>query len=168
MPWEENVAAMRSELEAKHDAREAVLKLCRVIIQTCSKAIKSVHRHDNATASALVIEAQMLCREARTRVASHGELLYAGYIQDAEKEMVEAALTLAMVRGQELPNATSLGVSAPTYLNGSGEAASELRRFLLDRLRAGEVAEAERLLELMEGVYQDLTTFDFPDSVTGD
>ena len=167
MPWEDNVAVARAELEAKHEARELVLKMCRVIIQTCSKAIKSVHRRDNETALALVAAAREMVREARVMVSSHGELLYAGYIQDAEKEMVEAALTLAMVKGEDLPDSTALGVSAQTYLNGAGEAASELRRFLLDRLRGGDVAEAERLLSLMESVYQDLTTFDFPDSLTG-
>ena len=161
------MAAVRAELEAKHEAREGALKLCRVTIQTCSKAIKCVHRGEFDSAAGHVAEARELAARSRRTVAEHGDLLYAGYIQDSEKEMVEAALTFAMVRGGDLPSASELGVSASTYLNGAGEAASELRRYLLDRLRHGDVGEAERALGLMESVYQELTTFDFPDSVTG-
>jgi translin len=72
-----------------------------------------------------------------------------------------------MVQSKPFPDPAQLGVASQTYLNGIGEAASELRRYLLDRLRQGEVAESERLLGVMETVYQDLTTFDFPDSLTG-
>src|SRR6202035_2577173 len=55
----------------------------------------------------------------------------------------------------------------PAWLNGLAEAASELRRHLLDRLRAGELRRAEELLTAMEDVYDLLVTVDFPDAVTG-
>ncbi len=60
-----------------------------------------------------------------------------------------------------------MGVALPAWLNGLAEAASELRRHLLDRLRAGELAEAERLLGEMDAVYDLLVTVDFPDALTG-
>jgi translin len=47
------------------------------------------------------------------------------------------------------------------------EAASELRRAVLDRLRADDTCEAERLFGLMEDVYELLVTVDYPDAVTG-
>ena len=47
------------------------------------------------------------------------------------------------------------------------EAASELRRQVLDCLRADDTDEAERLLTVMDDVYAMLITVDYPDAVTG-
>ena len=58
-----------------------------------------------------------------------------------------------------------MGLAA--WLNGLAEAASELRRHLLDRLRAGETARGEELLEAMEDVYDMLVTIEYPDAITG-
>ena len=58
-----------------------------------------------------------------------------------------------------------MGLAA--WLNGLAEAASELRRHLLDRLRAGEVDRAEQLLVAMEDVYDMLVTIEYPDAITG-
>ncbi|MCA1668731.1 MAG: hypothetical protein LC793_15300 [Thermomicrobia bacterium] len=52
------------------------------------------------------------------------------------------------------------------YLNGLGEAAGELRRHLLDVLRAGDIAAAETTLALMDDIFGLLVTVDYPDAVT--
>jgi len=66
-----------------------------------------------------------------------------GPLHDAKKELVEAWCTLALVREDALPTPDDIGVDAAAYCNGLAEAASELRRQLLDRLRAGELTRAE-------------------------
>ncbi len=53
------------------------------------------------------------------------------------------------------------------YCNGLAEAASELRRQLLDRLRAGDLARGETLMGVMDEIYALLVTIDYPDGVTG-
>jgi translin len=58
-------------------------------------------------------------------------------------------------------------VEIPAYLNGMAEAASELRRHILDCLRADRLARAEDLLAVMDEVYALLVTVDYPDAVTG-
>jgi translin len=60
-----------------------------------------------------------------------------------------------------------LQVGLPAWLNGLSEAASELRRNLLDRLRAGDVARGEELLQTMEEVLDLLVTVEYPDAITG-
>jgi translin len=47
-----------------------------------------------------------------------------------------------------------------------GEAVGELRRFLLDSLRGGDVARCERLLGAMDEIYSLLVTIDYPDAIT--
>ncbi|HMT21223.1 MAG TPA: hypothetical protein PKE20_08275, partial [Promineifilum sp.] len=62
----------------------------------------------------------------------HAELYFAGYTQDAVKEFVESNLVYALVRNRPLPGPEQLGCEPNTWLNGLAEAASELRRRILD------------------------------------
>src|SRR6185436_19627384 len=73
---------------------------------------------------------------------------------------------LAWVGGLDVPGPDDLDVADAVYLNGLGEAASELRRYALDKLRAGDVAPAEWALATMDDVYGLLVTVDYPDAVT--
>ncbi|MCW5935782.1 MAG: hypothetical protein KIT11_00550 [Fimbriimonadaceae bacterium] len=165
--WEEVVGELRQSLESMHHAREAGLRLCRSIIQASAKCIRHIHRRQFDEAVVLLEDAKGVCSQARRSLGEHPALFYAGYLQDAEKELVEAAAVLAIVRGEAVPNPESLGVGASTYLNGMGEAASECRRYVLDDLRKGNLAAAGRVLGTMEGIFDDLVTFDYPDALTG-
>lgn len=69
--------------------------------------------------------------------------------------------------GSVLPDSSELGIGLVAWLNGLAEAASELRRHLLDRLRAGELSVAEELLGAMEDAYDLLVGIEYPDAMTG-
>jgi translin len=106
-------------------------------------------------------------REAQDAVGPHPAVAHAGFLHDAEKEYAEAILTAALIDGGPLPDHHQIGVGLPAWCNGLAEAASELRRHLLDRLREGQLARAEDLLRSMEDVYDGLVTVDYPDALTG-
>jgi translin len=156
-----------ASLAASHAAREAALPACRRCIRACGLSIRAVHRLEFDRASSLADEAEAALREAQSAVASFPAVAFAGFVHDAEKEYAEARLTCALVTGSPLPSASALSVQPPAWLNGLAEAASELRRHLLDRLRAGEYDRAESLLDVMDDVYTLLVTVDFPDAITG-
>jgi translin len=126
-----------------------------------------VHRREDERARALIGEAGSFLREAQRSVLPHPAVAFAGFLHDAEKEYAEAVLTRALVAGDPLPGPGEVAVEVPAWLNGLAEAASELRRHLLDRLRDGQPAVAEQLLAAMEDVYDLLVTIDYPDAVTG-
>ncbi len=100
-------------------------------------------------------------------LAPYPAVAFAGFLHDAEKEYAEALLTRALVAGTAIPGPEAVGVGVPAWLNGLAEAASELRRHLLDCLRRDQTTEAEQLLARMEDVYEALVGVDFPDAVTG-
>jgi translin len=158
---------IRANLDSVNAAREAGLGACRRTIRACGSAIRAVHRLDAARAEALRAEARVALREAQQAVAPHPAVAFAGFLHDAEKEYAEAMLTAALVSGDPLPSHEEIGVQLPAWLNGLAEAASELRRHLLDRLRDGQLGRAEHLLVAMEDVYDLLVTIDYPDAVTG-
>ena len=158
---------IRASLDAVNAARETGLAACRRTIRACGSAIRAVHRQDSDRAAALRGEAEVALREAQRAVRPHPSVAYAGFLHDAEKEYAEAVLTAALVAGRPLPSAADITVELPAWLNGLAEAASELRRHLLDRLREGDVATAEALLAAMEDVYDLVVSIDYPDAVTG-
>jgi len=158
---------MRLVLSAKDKAREKALPLCRDTIRCCSNAIRAVHRQEFDQAKELLQSARDLLAEAEQAVAPYSELSNTGFIRDAQKELAEGNITLALVNGHRLPVAEELGVDAAAYLNGLGEAVGELRRYLLDSMRRGDLSRGEELLSAMDDIYSVLVTIDFPDAITG-
>ncbi len=100
-------------------------------------------------------------------VDPYPDLYHAGYTQDALKEYVEAQVVHAFVRNGTLPTPVELGVEPPAYLKGLAEAASEMRRYSLDLMRQNRLERAEEMLGIMDEVYSQLMTVDFPDAITG-
>jgi translin len=158
---------IQADFEARNDVRDEVLRRSRELIRLCATAIRASHRDEWETARELLAQADTVAGGIREATAPYPDLLYAGYTQDALKELVEAHVTLALARSTSIPEPETLQVSYAAYLNGLCEAASEMRRRCLDELRRGNTAEAERLVRAMDEVYDVLGTFDFPDAITG-
>lgn len=159
--------SVRTALDAASAAREVALTACRATIQASSRSIRAVHRLELARAHELADEAGASLSRATDALRPFPSLAASGPLHDAAKEYAEARLTAALVTDAPLPSPDDLGVSGPAWLNGLAEAASELRRHLLDRLRDGDIDRAEMLLEAMDDVYGLLVTVDYPDAVTG-
>jgi translin len=160
-------AECRLALDEKHEAREVVLTESRRAIQSSAASIRATHRGEFDLALELATDARAHIAQAAAALAPQPDLRGNGPVPDARKEVAEAWLTLALVRGDALPSPADLGVDAAAYLNGMAEAASELRRQVLDCLRRGELARGESLMVAMDDVYSVLVTIDYPDVVTG-
>ena len=158
---------IRRGLEDKDAAREKILPRCRDAIRQCSTAIRAVHRHEFDQAEGLLAKARQLLAEAEQAAATYSELGYAGFVRDAQKEFAEGSITLALVTDKPLPDPDELGVEPVAYLKGMGEAVGELRRYLLDSMRHGDLSQGETLLSAMDDIYNVLVTMDFPDAITG-
>lgn len=167
MPIETIVTEAAAQIEASHAARERAIATSRALIRQCANIIRAAHRSQFTEAAALLGEATITAQGLRAGLASEPALLFAGYTQDALKEYAEAQLVYAFLRGDPPPGPAELQVDPAAYLNGLAEAASELRRAILDGLRHGQVARGEALLGIMDEVYSMLVTVDYPDAITG-
>jgi translin len=161
------VEEIRRDLTAKNQVRDLTLNRSRELIRLCALSIRAIHRHEWEEAEAQLRSAREAAALMTGALTGYADLFETGYTQDALKELVEAHALYAFVGDRELPTPAGLGVPAAAYLNGLAEAASELRRFVLDLIRLGRVAEAEPYLGRMDEVYSHLVTMDFPDALTG-
>jgi translin len=160
------VDEVRARLAEANDAREIALPACRRAIRASGSSIRAVHRREPDQARALAAEAVDALREAQQALAPHPAVAHAGFLHDAEREVAEAHLTAALVAGEPLPGPDDLGVDGAPWLKALAEAASELRRYTLDRLREGDLEQGEALLGAMDDAYDVLVTVDFPDAIT--
>jgi translin len=137
---------IRREFDQKTALRDAALKQARELTRHASLAIRAIHREDHSEAQSEIDQARELAQ--------------------ALKEYCEACLTVAMIKGEALPTPQELEAEPPAYLNGLTETLGELRRRCLDLLRPGYSAEVERLLVMMDDVFTQLLTMDYPDAIT--
>jgi translin len=164
---EDLARSFQERFDVKMGAREKALPAARRSIRASANAIRAIHRHELDSARALMHESADAIREGMEAVRDEPDVANAGFLQDAQKEYTEARITAAIVEGEDLPGPDELGVQLAPYLNGMAETIGELRRQILDLLRAGDVERSESLLGAMEDLYSLLVTIDYPDAITG-
>lgn len=157
---------INQEFETKSSVRDRTLGRSRSVIRACANAIRATHRGDDEQARSLLETARQEAAEMAAEAQAYPDIYFAGYTQDALKELAEAHITRAVILSDPLPGPEALAVEYAAYLNGLAEAAGELRRFALDALRQGRVTQAEELLGKMDDIYSVLVTVDFPDAIT--
>ncbi len=160
------IDGIRDGLDATNAAREHALPLCRAAIRHAANSIRAAHRREFDDAAALRDQSGAAVGEAAAALADFPRVMHAGFVHDAQKEYVEASITLALIAGEPLPSVADLDVQGPAYLHGLAESVGELRRHLLDSMRADAIDECERALVQMEEIYALLVTVDFPDALT--
>jgi translin len=158
---------IRQDLTARTAVRDLTLSRSRELTRLCAHSIRAVHRHEFAQARDLLAEARAAAQQMTGDLDDTPDLFYTGYTQDSLKELTEAHIVYAFVTGEPLPTPLDLGVPSSTYLSGLSEATTEMRRFALDLMRLGRVAEAETYLQIMDDVYSLQIAIDFPDAITG-
>ena len=153
-------------LKLEDSVREKALRNCREITRLSALAIKKIHTGDSKDTSLLLDKGLEILKATKKELKSFPELYYAGYLHAAEKELVEGIVTLSLVSGKSLPSIEKYGFDTISFLHGMAESVGELRRFLLDKMRNGEMEESEKFLQMMDEIYFCLRSFHYPDGIT--
>lgn len=157
---------IRKILDDRFTAREAAITGSRKVIRAAANGIRALHRGEWSDAEELISESRRHLDGIMEALSSQPELLHAGFVSDAAKEYAEARITQSLFRGEPAPGFDELGVDPVPYLHGLGEAVGEMRRRMLDMLRAERLAEAKSLLDQMDDIVDELASFDYPDGMT--
>ncbi|MFN2304859.1 MAG: haloacid dehalogenase [Anaerolineales bacterium] len=163
---EELADRIRESFEQQNEIRDQALAQSRNLTRQAARAIRAIHRDDASLAQQCLHEADELANALRHGLSENPDLYFSGYVQDALKEFCEAHLTVASILNQEWPSPEDLEVEFATYLNGMSEVVGELRRRIMDIMRKGHSQEVERLLDVMDEIYAQLVTMDYPDALT--
>lgn len=157
---------VRTILDARFEAREKAITESRKVIRSAANGIRALHRSEWDEADRLIAESGKRLETINQAIGQQPELMSHGVVVDAAKEYAEARITQAVFTGADLPDFMELEIDPVPYLHGLGEAVGEMRRRMLDLLRAERLAEAESLLEQMDDFVDQLAEVDYPDGMT--
>ncbi|NPA75183.1 MAG: translin family protein [Euryarchaeota archaeon] len=153
--------AIESELDDKDSVREIAIKSSREIIRVASEIIMKLHRREECMEALRKIKEEVWHLKSLL-LNEYPDLFYAGFVQNALQEYVEAMLLYHYLQSGELPGHQELNVNPGAYLLGAGDLVGELRREVLESLRNGDFTRAERDLSMMEKLYEMLMLFNYP------
>ncbi len=156
----------RRILEEKEQMREELLKLTREMRINATKAIALLHAKEFDKAEEHLNKALELMERIYEFKEKYPDIYYP-ITFDAMQELVEAYSFYHVLKHGNLDiDFSKLKVEIAPILTGLADMTGEIRRHVLDLLRVGEFEKAEKLIELMEEIYLNLLTFNFPDKLT--
>ncbi|CAJ38123.1 haloacid dehalogenase [Methanocella arvoryzae] len=163
---EEICDRIRARFDAMDKAREQSLALSRKITRNSGDAIKAIHRGEWDQSAKLIDETRSLVLQVNDILRDFPDIYYSGYVGNAQTEYAEVSILNAVLHGENIPSPDELQVDYAAYLNGVGDTIGELRRHILDQIRTGRPEEGEKYLDLMDELYTELMSFDYPDAIT--
>ena len=151
-----DLESIQKELSTYDQVREQVFTISRTAVRLAGASILEIHRGDLKTAASTIKEAWKVLEHIEEVAKTHTELLTSPSVTVAYQEFVEASSLFEFVERGKVPTLKETGASYRSYILGLLDVIGEFRRMALNSLRKGDVAKAEKLLDLMEGVYEDL------------
>ncbi len=146
-----------SELEKKLDA---VLAQNRLVVRSCSNAIKCMHSHELEEAKKHLKEAE----KGLDGIAPYYDD-FPGHLDHVYQEYAEARIVLSAIELKKIPGFAELKVPEVPYLNGLLDAIGELKREMYESLRRQDKHEAEFYFKMMEDMYDELLPLRFSNAI---
>ena len=156
-----SLKGISKSLLASNESREFLIKNTRDVVILCSHSIIAAHKGDLKLARQKVKKAEAVLKVNQKKAKNN----FRKYIITPEQEFVEAHSFLAIVENKEIPSLKSLKVSEEAYILGLLDCIGELKRFVLDNIRNGELKKADRIFNVMENLYQTLYPFAMYDKI---
>ena len=155
-----DLASIQKQLVHYDEAREALLTLSRTATRLAGSSILEIHRGDMESASNTLRKVEQTLSKIEILANDFSEFKTSSGVVVAFQEYVEAMTLRSFAQSERLPTISELKTDNRSYVLGLLDAVGEFRRMALNSLRRGEVKRAEKLLETMEGIYDDLQTLE--------
>lgn len=156
----DDIERIQTELLSYDKAREELQTLTRNATRLCSWAIISIHRGKLSESNKTLGEAKRDLDKLQSLLTEHTELPQFGQVLVAFQEYAEAKLLFQVKKNGKIATLHDVGTSSTAYLLGMLDFIGELRRMTLDSLRHGDAQKAQKLLNTMENVYEELMGLD--------
>jgi translin len=156
------VDKIERNINDKDRMREQALKTAREIIIECRKAIQCIHQNLMKDAKKNITKSSDKLQDLYLLTKNHTDLYYAGFVENAAQELVEAFCFYNVRSGKELPDPDEIKTTYSSYLMGLCDLVGELRRTSLDKIREGKTKDADQYLNIMEEIYNVIIRFDYP------
>ncbi len=150
------LSEIEKELKERKDMKDELFDAMRKATRLSKQATFHVHKGQVKEAEKKLKEAKQLLNKLDEIPPPHRELASAGIVDAAFQEYSEAWIFFSLVGEGTFVGPRRILVPSTSYLLGLADVIGELRRRVLDSLRRGVVQEAEKGLEYMELVHDEL------------
>jgi len=148
------------KLSEKEKQLDKVLAGSRIVVRSCSNAIKAMHAYNLTEAKKHLKEAEKGLKE----ISPHREE-FRSQLDHVFQEYAEARIVLSAIELKKIPGYAELKVPEIPYLLGLLDAVGELKREMYESLRRGNRHEAGFYFRMMEEVYDELLPLRFSNAV---
>jgi translin len=131
------------------ERRNAIIKGTRDATILCSKAIVSLHSHKKKESIEYIEMAKKLLEQFKEL----GKDDLQKYLYIAEQEFVEAFCLFSISENSVIPSMKALEVSDVSYVMGLLDCIGEIKRMIIDKIRAEGTSNVNDLFELMDKIY---------------
>lgn len=145
----------------QHDFDHA-MDLARRAVRNSGVAITMLHNNDIAGARRLVDEISKMIGEL-----SGADAQFKYNTAQAYQEYAEAAIFIGIKEHGTIPSKSAIGVGGEAYLMGLMDVVGELKRDVLEALRAGDIDTAETHFGMMRHIYDSTRSVRFAEAVLG-
>ena len=156
---------IRRYFDRQEKLREKALDLSRRVIRASARAIAAMHRGDQVATKNMLEDAKAGLSGLEKTLEQDPVWMHSGTVLAAQQEYCEAKLFEGFIRQGRLLTPDELKIPYQPYLSALTDAVGELRRRVLDLIRANKIAEAERVLKAMEDIHEILMSFDYADAI---
>jgi len=161
---------VRKILDIEDERREQVLRKGRRVIRHCSDCIKMLHRGELDEAKKSLIQAGDLFKQINEAKQDMKNTNVLNSLQTTYQEYAEAWLFLDYLENGSLlpsddPVFMEVKMPAHCYVLGICDFAGELSRKFLDTLRNKDIKEASAIFDLIQDIYSNLVTLDYPNGL---
>ena len=144
-----DVEKINTKFKDVEERRNAIIKGTRDATILCSKAIVSLHSHKKEESIEYIEKAKKLLQEFKEL----GKDDLQKYLYIAEQEYVEAFCLFSIAENSIIPGMKSLDVSDISYVMGLLDCIGEIKRMIIDKIRAEGTSNVNTLFELMDKIY---------------
>jgi translin len=155
-----DLSTIQKRLSHYDEVREEVLSLSRTATRLAGSTILEIHRGDAESASSSIGKIEQTLTKINELSDDFSEFKSSQGVVVAFQEYVEAMTLRTFAKTGTIPSIGDLKSDHRSYVLGLLDAVGEFRRMALNSLRRGDVGQSEKLLDAMEGIYDDLQTLD--------
>jgi len=153
------LSEIEKELKEREEVKDELYDEMRKATRLSKQAIFLVHKGQLKQAKKILKETKKLFTILEAS-AVHQKFAYTGIVDFAFQEYAEANIFLKLVEDNRFIGPKKISAPSTSYLLGLADVIGELRRRALDSLRKGNVGAAEKSLEKMELIYDELMVID--------
>jgi translin len=160
LPLKNVLKEVNNELKEKEKIRESAQADMRKATSLSKQTILLIHQKRVEQARKLATKAGEIISKLKAMATDYPEIIYSGLFGAALQEYAEANILLNLVEKSKLVTPKEINVPSVDYILGLADVIGEYRRLALDYLREGHVAESEKCLQIMDGMYIELMAMD--------